>query len=381
MAPDLVMPPPIEAVIQDFERSEAPFAEVDVQQALGKVRRSLQNPSDGENLGAWAEVLAFALVGTRTQSSPWGTFFGPIGSGTDEYGKTVYFPDIANADAQVIAHWSSRAKTVTHPVLKARYADLAWDMCKAIGGTRRDPQMARLAIDAHLASLPLSVRPQRHDRFGAALRALDLASRIRDSARTERARTALLQLHREVMTAREGQWWFAYDRLIEDKNAGVTEAERQQLINDLEELVLHYGDVSKPASFDPHALQNAAKRLIRHYTRLNRPDDVKRLHEAVARAFEHFASMGDAMLASAVLQTSVNAYRNAGLSEDSKRVRILMQEKIGRARDHMTAFETEIKVSRDDMEEFLKTVVVDDLRSTFVRIAAEFLPNRHHVDE
>jgi hypothetical protein len=37
------------------------------------------------------------------------------------------------------------------------------------------------------------------------------------------------------------------------------------------------------------------------------------------------------MLASAVLQTSVNAYRDAGLSEDSKRARIPMQEKIGQA--------------------------------------------------
>ena len=87
------------------------------------------------------------------------------------------------------------------------------------------------------------------------------------------------------------------------------------------------------------------------------------------------------MLASAVLQTSVNAYRDAGLSEESQQVRILMQEKIGQARDHMGTFETEIKISRDDMEEFLKAVVVDDIRSTFVRIAAQFLPNRRHLEE
>jgi hypothetical protein len=35
--------------------------------------------------------------------------------------------------------------------------------------------------------------------------------------------------------ARKGQWWFAVDRLIEDRNAGVTDAERQQLVADLEE--------------------------------------------------------------------------------------------------------------------------------------------------
>jgi hypothetical protein len=334
MPDKLVVPAAIEAVIHGFELTEVPFTISDIGSELDKERRTLQNPSDAENLGAWAEILAFALVDTRTHSSPWGTFFGPMGSGTDKDGKTTYFPDIAAADAQVIAHWTTRAKTVRHPVLKARYADLAWDMCTVIAETRRDPEMARLAIDAYLASTPSTVLADRHDRFGAALRALDLAIMICDAEKTERARAALLKLHREVMAARDGQWWFAFDRLIEEKNAGVREAERQQLIADLEDLVLHFGDASKPESFNPHTVQDAAKRLIRHYARLHRPNDVKRLHEAIARGFEHFAGLGDAMLASAVLQTSVNAYRDAGLSEESQRVRILMQEKIGQARDH-----------------------------------------------
>ena len=42
------------------------------------------------------------------------------------------------------------------------------------------------------------------------------------------------------------QWWFAFDRPIEEKNGGVTNAERQQLVADLERLVLYYGDVSNP---------------------------------------------------------------------------------------------------------------------------------------
>jgi lysyl-tRNA synthetase class 1 len=102
---------------------------------------------------------------------------------------------------------------------------------------------------------------------------------------------------------------------------------------------------------------------------------VKRLQEAIARAFEHFASLGDAMLAAAVLQTSVNAYRDAGLVEDSRRARVLMEEKIGQSRSEMKSFSTEIKIPREDMEAFLKTIVVDDFRGTFTRIAFSCLPN------
>jgi hypothetical protein len=376
-----IIPTAIEAVIQDFELRKVLFTISDISSELDKERRTLKNPSDAENFAAWAEILAFALVDTSMHSSPSGTFFGPMGSGTDKDGKTFYFPDIAGADSRVIAHWIGRAKALNHPVLKARYADLAWEMCTVIARTRRDPEMARLAIDTYLASEPDTVLTERHDRFGAALRALDLASLIHDPERTERARATLLRLHREVMTTRNSQWWIAFDRLIEDKNAGVTEAERQQLIADLEDLVARFGDTSKPESFNPHAVQDAAKRLIRHYIRLHRHGDVKRLHLTIARGFEHFAGLGDAMLAAAVLQTSVDAYRDAGLKEESQRVRILMQEEIGQSRDHMAAFETEIKISRDDMEEFLKTVVVGDLWSTFIRIATEFLPNRRHLEE
>ena len=49
----------------------------------------------------------------------------------------------------------------------------------------------------------------------------------------------------------------------------VTDAERQQLVADLEELVLRFGDGTKPDNFDPHAVEAAANRLIKYYTRLN----------------------------------------------------------------------------------------------------------------
>jgi lysyl-tRNA synthetase class 1 len=109
---------------------------------------------------------------------------------------------------------------------------------------------------------------------------------------------------------------------------------------------------------------------------LQRPDDVKRLHTAVARAFEYFAGLGDAMIASTVLQTAVDAYRDAGLPDDSKRVRILMQEKIRQSRDHLVPIETGIEVSHEDIEQLVTRVVSGDLPSTFTRIAAQFLPRK-----
>jgi hypothetical protein len=379
----LDVPPAIDAVIQRFDRAAEPFTVSDVQQALTTERAALGKLSDAAHLGAWSERLAFSLIDGRTYAgpSPWGTHFCPLATMMNEAGETLYSPDISGADATIVAHWSCRARSVSNPVLLARYADLIWELTPVITNARRDPEMARLAIDSYLAAVPMDRQPDYHDRFAAALRALDLASLIRDGDRVELARAALLRLHRQVMDEGGGPWWFAFDRLITDKNAGAIEEELEQLVADLESLVLRYGDAANPGSFNPHALEDVAKRLIKHYTRLHRGGDVRRLNEAIARGFEHFASLGSAMLASAVLQTAVNAYRDAGLPQESKRVRILMQERIGQSRAEMSTIETQITISRDDMEKFLEEVVVDELSSTFIKIAANFLPNRRRLED
>ena len=136
MTETLLIPPLIDEVIQRFDQSHAPFTVHNVDQALSKARRELQNPTETENFGAWTEILAFALVGNRTDTSPWGTYFSPLASGTDEDGKLFYSPDIADANADVIQHWTERVERITHPVLRARYADLVWEMTPVITGAR-----------------------------------------------------------------------------------------------------------------------------------------------------------------------------------------------------------------------------------------------------
>ena len=143
-----------------------------------------------------------------------------------------------------------------------------------------------------------------------------------------------MDLHREAVTSRS-QWWRTFDALIDNKRAGVTEAERDELVKSLEDLLTEFADGSDPSKFNPHDAESIAKRLVPFYRSSGKGDDVKRLHAVVGRTFEHFAGLADPMLASTVLQTAVNAYRDAGLRDDSKRSHILMEEKIGAAADEM----------------------------------------------
>jgi len=181
------------------------------------------------------------------------------------------------------------------------------------------------------------------------------------------------------MKENKGPLWRAFDRLMPEKKANLTDAERSELVGDLEQLVTRYSSVS--AHFDPHSTENAAKRLIKVYSREHRAADVRRLYAVIAKAFEHFAAMSSPMLAAAVLQTSLDAYESAGMTEDSKRVRVIMQQKIGESKDEMRPIESEVIIKKDDIEKFLSAVVVGDLGSTFVKLAVEFLPKRKDLED
>lgn len=381
MAQEFEIPPSIEAILAEYDGRSGVVEELTLQGDLAKARSELKDPTEKQNLGAWLEIMSFALVAARYAASPWGTYFAPISSGTLADGRPFYSPDIADAPPSIVDHWASRLTTTKHPVLRARYADLLWDLSFTIGKVKRNPEHARVAIDGYLDSATPTYRKEPYEQLSAVLRALDLAVLIQDERRAVKAKSALLQLHRASMATMQGQWAAAFDRLMTEKNAGVTDAERDQLVADLETIVARRSDTTDPDTFNPHDVQDAANRLIKHYVRVKRPNDVKRLHEVVARAFEHFASLGDAMLASAVLQTTVNAYRAAGLKDESQRARRLMQEKTQQARGEMRTISSEFEITKDDMEAFLAGVVKDDLGLTFARIASEFLPRRSLIED
>ncbi|QDF39105.1 DUF4209 domain-containing protein [Bradyrhizobium symbiodeficiens] len=378
MSNALTVPALLEEIIQRFDAREEPFNEFTIGGELKAARGALTQPSDAENLGAWAEVLAFALTSDRHEN-PWNSYFGPMGSGVTAEGTKVYFPDISDTPPEVVTHWAARARALSHHFLKARYADLAWDMSGPIARRKRDPEDARIAIDCYLDAIPRM--PEEHEHFQFAIRALDLAVLIGDTDRTERARKALMDVHRGLMKSHSRTWWYTVDRLLDDKKAGVTDDERAELVADLESIIAMRSNTGDPENCDPHEAQSAAERLVPYYRRLGQHDDAQRLHKAVAEAFEQFASNADPMLAAALLQTATDEYRNAGSKEDRDRTRILMQKKIGAAGENLQSFEHKIEITKDDMEKFLDLVVVDDIGDSFVRIAREFMLKRNHLEE
>jgi hypothetical protein len=377
--PALVVPPDIEAVVADYNTRTDAYTVMDIYSALCTARQALENPTRSENSGAWAEVLAFGLTGTEHNEKPWGTYFGPIGSGTRENGETVYFPDVKQADAVILTHWKERARSAAAPVLVARYNDLVWDMSKLIAGERREVEFARRAIDAYLGAVRQNGRDA-HDAFPDAERALALSIQIDDQTRRDAARAALLNLHKQAVLENT-MWWRAYDALDAQPKSGLTQAERDDLVADLESVLLRCSDTSDSTKFNPHDVESAANKLVTHYRRVDKKDEIIRLHLAVAKTFEHFGSMADAMLASTVLQTSMDAYRQAGMPADAERILRLIEKSNVESIAQMTRHEHRQEIPAEVVEQFLAHVIADTKEETFHRLACEFLTIRAKMEE
>lgn len=376
----LAIPPGIQAVIDAFDAQTDVFTCMNVSSALNAARTKLNDPSPEENQGAWAEVLAFSLAaGDAHNEKPWGTYFGPMGSGTRENGETVYFPDVRQADGAILDHWKDRAQSVKSPVLRGRYNDLVWDLSKLIANERRDVAFARRAIDAYLATAQESGRDA-YDAFPDAERALALSIQIDDQPRRDRARAVLLALHGTAV-ADNAMWWKAYDALEMQPKSGLTELEQDSLVADLEAVLAQCADTSDPSRFNPHDVESAANKLIAHYRRTNHAGELERLHLTVAKAFEHFGSMADPMLASTVLQTSMDAYRQAGAKADERRILGLIEKANEASIAQMTRIEHREEIPAETIERFLAQVVADTKDETFRRIAGEFLIVRTQMEE
>ena len=367
----LIVPPTIKAVIDHFEARTDLYTADNVHSALCDARKALKDPTPAENHGAWAEVLAFGLTERSHNEKPWGTYFGPTGSGTNADGETVYFPDIADADWAVLDLWVKRAQSVKSPVLLARYADLVWDLSQVIASRQRQVEFARSAIDAYLVIVTQQDRDL-YDRFPWVERALSLAIQIRDTKRRDRARKALLALHREAVTG-NSWWWKAFGIFERQQKSGVTDEEVAEIISDIEAVLARVSDTSSPEQFDPHATESAANKLIKYYRRQNKTDEVKRLQATIGRAFEHFGTMADALVAASVLPTSLEAYQQAGLKDDAKRILGLIETANADSIKLMTKVETKHEISRAEIDKFCSDIVGDTTEQAFVQIALQFM--------
>ena len=363
----------VQEVLSNFEKKAEPHSELQIVDALDSAWKLRGDLSDQEYKAYIAERSAFCFRGHPNKDSVWGTFFGPLAVLPKDDGSDIRVPDIKELDNEVVAHWEERARLVKNPLMRARYADLVWDLKRAITNERPSHEYAQVAVDAYLAAIR-----QRLFRMGVEgvhwlTRCLSIALSIRDKDRTDQVVSCILEFSDEAgHSPRAGVWTFAFDALYGRKDLLSPEQEAK-VVADLESMLARTSS-GKPEEFDPYGAQAAAERLAQHYKRQTDKANAERVIRTYGEAFERLSKDAAPILATAWLQPVIERYEQEGMKQDAERLQLVHADKAKNIASDLKELSATVTIEKNKIDaEIERLLGSDDLKKCLLRTAQYFI--------
>jgi hypothetical protein len=334
--------------------------------------------TDAERKGAWAEATPFNFM--PAEENPWGTHYRPVASFTEADGSASHARDLGQVDEEIIEYWEQRSSDAQHPVLRARYADVVWDLKKKAIGKPANASYALRAIDAYLEGVAAQLYKEASDSILASKRALELSLSLGDKERTMKCKQAMRKLFSENLDPLHiGASTILSDSLTASKKVGLEPNELASLIDGLES-ILRQSTTTGPG-LDPFGAEAAARRLASHYERQGDKSEAQRAIRSYGEAFEQLSAGADSMLAMAWLQPVYEEYKNRGLKEDAERVLVAIAEKGKTVASELRQISVPVELTEKQLDEFIKPLIEGSTPDALLRITASLMPKAGKVRE
>jgi polyhydroxyalkanoate synthesis regulator phasin len=370
----MVIPPWIQEVLERFDSKTEPHNEVDIAQSLSGERAKHGHLSTEEWKAFLSEHSVFFFMESREGTSAWGTYFAPMVEWTQ--GETTFRnPDIAQLDAETITYWGERAAAITNPVMKARYADAAWDFAKVIANSKPNYECALMAIDGYVEATNRHFYTMEIEAVQWLVRALHLARSVGDLHRVKKVVDEMFDFYQMSLDpGHAGVWTFLFDNLYEEKKL-ISTSQEAKIISDLEAMLARLTVVGEPNEFDPYGAQAAAERLVQHYKKQNDKANVERVMKAYGGAFVTMAEMANPMLAMSWLQPVIERYEQEGMKNEAEELRLLQIKKSENIASDMKHYSVGVNVTKKDYDDLARSLIVEGgLSTTLGNVAAHFIP-------
>lgn len=365
----------VQAVLERFDSKTESHNGFDIAQALSGERAKQGDLGAEEWKPFVSEYSVFFFMESREGTSVWGTYFAPMVEWTQGE-TTVRNPDITQLDAETITYWAERALAATNPVMKARYADAAWDFAKVIANSKPNHKSALMAIDGYVEATDRHFYTNESEAVQWLIRALDLARRVRDANRIKNVVDAMFAFYQLSLDPRHvGVWIFLFDNLYGENNH-ISALQEAQIISDLETMLERLTVMSEPSEFDPHGAQAAAERLAQHYKKQGDTANAQRVIKAYGEAFASMAKSATPMIAMSWLQPVIERYEQEGMKDEAERLRLLQMDKGEDIASDVKHYSVEVNIPKKDFDDVVNTLLVkDDLAATLSHVAKYFIPN------
>ncbi|MDP1859584.1 MAG: DUF4209 domain-containing protein [Gemmatimonadaceae bacterium] len=348
--------------------------------ALGRAlhERDAQVPSE-----VIAEEIAFSLHAHDQQDvSSWGLYFGPFMSWFTRSGEAVDSPALGTMTPEVLSYWRERASQSSHPVMRARYADLLWEMPRKLEGARPDASTARIAIDAYLEAVDGNRYEHVVTAIDKAKRALSIALSLSDEPRIERGRDTLVAIEdRAAEDASLGLWGFCFDALIEPPNQRipVPDALHNKIVSDMEAR-LERLVVAPIDQYHPAGAEEAALRLAYYHRRRGGAADVARVLRLYGGVVQRLRGTAPAQIVSHSLERLYAQLMAFGLRADAdllnEAIRVAGEESL----KDMKPMSTTVEVPREKFEGYFTAMLEGKGEEVLQRIAVHFIPRRDELE-
>jgi hypothetical protein len=366
-------------VLKSFDGMPSAFSESQILDAIRGANPDKDLSTQATRSALNAEWSAFAVHHRRGKhDATWPGHFQPMAVWHDESGVTRISPDIQDGGKDRLAYWSVRLRASNHPVLRARYADLRWDLSHFIGGQRAERQDADAAIDAYLAAVDLADPGLLMDSDARLSRSLELAMLVGDTSRQERVVDTYLQFvdqHRKP--GRVGTWCgLMDDLLLRRKRPPLTIQQVHRIVAIAEEELARASSSRDDGGMDVWSAESAATRLASYYERADKREDKVRVLAILGGAFEQHAGRSDPMVAVHFLDRAKKTYSELRMVDAATRVQkeSLRQGKL--AEGQLTPIEASVKIKKEDRERYLDAMTVGGLPKAIERFAVNFLQKK-----
>ncbi|MCK4445293.1 MAG: hypothetical protein KAW09_12165, partial [Thermoplasmata archaeon] len=288
-------------------------------------------------------------------------------------------------DSERLNYLTDRAMTSSNPIHASRYADVVWDFSE-----KKNPEMARIAVDKYLESAKIYRRNGWEEEFGKVLiRAAVLSSLIRDSERLTEVKDSILRFLKELDSSQEYRYCLELATAIErSRLMKLTQNEWQEVLGILEKAAIYFqgvhpkrngtfGPVEGPKENLVQAFRKARLKFAAHSDSLDIQEERLAIAESHERQGDIASEEGNSIAALTIYLKAEKQFADLGLRNDRDRLRVKLADAghITEAEMRPVSAELNIEVSR--IEEYIRPLLTESLKDSLKRIATapHFIPS------
>jgi hypothetical protein len=362
--------------ILDTWEGKAGYFELEIAEDLRRASDARPEMSDEDFKGYYAEWAAFLFSGRQNQKSIWNTHFNPMMTLGDSSS-----PDLKVLDEEIIMRWERQSNSVKSPIMRARYADLVWDMKQAVTGKRPSHEFAQIAVDAYDESIKRHQYKMAIEGVGWLQRAFEVSLSLGDEDRAKRIVASVFGFYEVVAKPRMiGLWIFPFD-LLYDHLELLNSEQETRLIGDLEKMLAATSVGGKDEDFDPYGAEAAAQRLARYYKRRTDKVNVVRVIKIYAAAFQKVSLGASGLLAMAWLQPVIERLQHEGLKEEAEELLLLSAKKGKGATAELKQIQVKMRINQADLDGLIGRLIGNDLSTALAQVAIYFVPSAEVAKE